>query len=56
MAQQQIAVQDLDFKQLSEVKKQLDDVRPHVLPPLPPSPFAPAVTSPAATDSHTGVI
>jgi hypothetical protein len=27
MASQQISVQDLDFKQLSEVKKQLDEVR-----------------------------
>ena len=38
MASQQIAVQDLDFKQLSEVKKQLDDVRPLSLsPPLSPT-------------------
>lgn len=28
MASQQISVADLDFKQLSEVKKQLDEVRP----------------------------
>ncbi|KAL7411841.1 Prefoldin [Mrakia frigida] len=30
MASQQIAVQDLDFKQLSEVKKQLDDELEHL--------------------------